>query len=61
MFYACKRGDKALVEFLLASGANPSDTTPLGDNALKIAQKYGHQEIALMMVNKGIVKLGELV
>ena len=43
-----------MVQYLIENNAKLTESTALGDNSLKIAQKYGHQEIALMLVSKGI-------
>ena len=53
LFFACKKGDKQMVEYLIEHNAKVTESTPLGDNCLKIAQKHNHQEIALLLVSKG--------
>jgi len=43
-----------MVEYLVENNAKLAESTALGDNSLKIAEKYGHQEIARMLVAKGV-------
>jgi len=43
-----------MVEYLIENNVKLNESTALGDNSLKIAEKYGHQEIARMLVSKGI-------
>ena len=57
LFYVCKRGDKKMLEYLIQNNVNLNYSTPLGDNCLKIAQKYGQTELSLLLVNKGIIYL----
>lgn len=49
---SCKNGLTELAEFLLKNNANISETNILGDTPLKMAQRFGHEDLALLLINK---------
>jgi hypothetical protein len=44
--YAAMRGSLPMVELLLGNGADPSQATKEGDNAVELALRFGHAELA---------------
>ena len=48
-----KNGNKEIVSLLIEHGADINITTVLGDSLLKMAQRAGHQDIVLLLVNAG--------
>ncbi len=52
LMLCCKEGLSELAEILLSNDANINDTNILGDTPLKLAQRYGHEELALLLINK---------
>lgn len=49
---SCKQGMTELAEFLLNNDAKISETNILGDTPLKLAQKFGHEELAIILMQK---------
>jgi ankyrin repeat protein len=49
---ACKMGLILIVELLLNNQANLRETNILGDTSLKLAQKFGHEELVLLLIQK---------
>lgn len=49
---ACKTGSIETVELLLKYDGNINDSNILGDTPLKLAQKYGHDDLALLLIQK---------
>ena len=49
---SCKNGLTELSEFLLVHQANINETNILGDTPLKLAQRFGHEDLALLLLNK---------
>ena len=49
---SCKLGLIPIAENLLSQNANLFEVNILGDSALKIAQRNGHEELALILVQK---------
>ena len=52
LMFCCKNGNKDLAEYLLEHEANVNDSDILGDTPLKLAQKFGYEELALLLINK---------
>jgi ankyrin repeat protein len=52
LMLCCKEGIAELAEVLLGNDANINDTNILGDTPLKLAQRFGHEELALLLINK---------
>lgn len=50
---AVKQRNKGIVSLLIEHGADINTTTVLGDSILKVAQRAGHQDIVLLLVNAG--------
>jgi len=48
----CKLGLIQIVELLLSNQANIYETNILGDTSLKLAQKFGHEELVLLLIQK---------
>lgn len=48
----CKNGQVELVEYLLINGANINETNILGDTPLKLAQRYGHESLVFILIQK---------
>ena len=49
---SCKLGLIPIVEYLLSQNANLFEANILGDTALKLAQRNGHEELALILMRK---------
>ena len=49
---SCKLGMMPIAENLLSQNANLFETNILGDTALKMAQRNGHEELALTLMQK---------
>ena len=49
---ACKLGLIPIVELLLLNQANLSETNVLGETALKLAQRFGHEDLVLILIQK---------
>lgn len=49
---ACKIGSIQIVELLLNNQANLHETNILGDTSLKLAQRFGHEELVLLLIQK---------
>ena len=49
---SCKLGLNEIAENLLSQNANLFEVNILGDTALKIAQRNGHEELAMMLMQK---------
>lgn len=49
---ACKLGLIQIVELLLLNQANLSETNVLGETALKLAQRFGHEDLVLILIQK---------
>jgi len=52
LMLACKLGSTQIVELLLNNQANIHETNILGETALKLAQKSGHEELVLLLIQK---------
>ena len=50
---ACQFGNKEVFDQLTKAEADIHATTLLGDTALLISQRYGFQELALELVQRG--------
>ena len=53
---ACKLGLIPIVELLLLNQANLSETNVLGETALKLAQRFGHEDLVLILIQKYVLK-----
>ena len=51
--YACKSGNKELVELLIANRADIKATNTVGDSCVSMAQKCGNPEILVLLVKHG--------
>jgi ankyrin repeat protein len=49
---SCKLGLISIAENLLLQNANLYEVNILGDTALKLAQRNGHEELALILMQK---------
>jgi len=49
---SCQLGLIQVVEILLMHNANLYEANILGDTPLKLAQKSGHEELALLLIQK---------
>lgn len=49
---ACTIGSIQIVELLLNNHANLHETNILGDTCLKLAQRFGHEELVLLLIQK---------
>jgi hypothetical protein len=49
---SCKLGLISIAENLLIQNANLYEVNILGDTALKLAQRNGHEELALILMQK---------
>jgi ankyrin repeat protein len=49
---ACKLGLINVAEYLLNSGSVVNETNILGDTPLKMAQRYGHEDLVLILIQK---------
>ena len=52
LMISCKLGYKDIAEILLMNKANLYETNILGESSLKLAQKNGHEELALILIQK---------
>lgn len=52
LMLSCKLGLISISENLLTQNANIYEANILGDTALKIAQRNGHEELALILMQK---------
>ena len=49
---ACKLGLIPIAEILLNNQANLHESNILGDTSLKLAQRFGHEEMVLLLIQK---------
>jgi ankyrin repeat protein len=49
---ACKMGLTQIAELLLNNQVNIHETNVLGETALKLAQKSGHEDLVLLLIQK---------
>ncbi len=49
---SCQLGLIQVAEILLMQNANLHEANILGDTPLKLAQKFGHEELALLLIQK---------
>lgn len=52
LMLACKNNMKEVIEKLVEFGANINEANILGETPLKIAQMFGHEELALFLIQK---------
>lgn len=53
LMLACKQGNIEISELLLQkSEGSINETNILGDTPLKLAQRFGHENLALLLINK---------
>lgn len=52
LMLSCKEGLTEIAEYLIANGAVINETNILADTPLKLAQKNGHEDLALLLINK---------
>ena len=52
LMLCCKLGLIELSEVLLNNNASINETNILGDTSLKLAQWFGHEELAMMLIQK---------
>jgi len=52
LMLGCKLGLIQIVEILLMNNANLYEANILGDTPLKIAQRFGHEELVLILIKK---------
>lgn len=49
---ACKKGFSEIVEVIMAHNGNINEKNLIGDTPLKLAQRFGHADLALMLISK---------
>jgi len=49
---SCKLGLIQISEILLTNNANLYEANILGDTPLKLAQRFGHEELVLLLIQK---------
>jgi ankyrin repeat protein len=49
---ACKKGYKGIVDIIMANNGNINESNIMGDTPLKLAQRFGHAELALTLIQK---------
>jgi ankyrin repeat protein len=49
---SCKLGLINIAEYLLNNGSVVNETNILGDTPLKMAQRYGHEDLVLILIQK---------
>ena len=49
---SCKLGFISITETLLSQNANLYEANILGDTPLKLAQRFGHEELVLILMQK---------
>ena len=52
LMLSCKLGLIQITEILLMNNANLYEANILGDTPLKIAQRFGHEELVLVLIQK---------
>jgi ankyrin repeat protein len=52
LMLCCKLGLTTVCEHLLENKANINDTNILGDTPLKLAQRFGHEELVMLLIKK---------
>jgi ankyrin repeat protein len=52
LMLSCKLGLIQITEILLMNNANLYEANILGDTPLKLAQKFGHEELVLILIQK---------
>lgn len=52
LMLSCKLGLIDLCEYLLKNNASINETNILGDTPLKMAQRFNHEELAMILIQK---------
>jgi 26S proteasome non-ATPase regulatory subunit 10 len=52
LMLSCKIGLIDICEYLLNNGANINESNILGDTPLKMAQRFGHEELAIKLIQQ---------
>ena len=52
LMLSCKLGLTSICEHLLENKANINDSNILGDTPLKLAQRFGHEELVMLLIKK---------
>jgi ankyrin repeat protein len=52
LMLSCRLGLTTLCEHLLEHKANINDSNILGDTPLKLAQRFGHEELVMLLIKK---------